>query len=67
MFNAQPTGTEDKEADRGNDGKDNINEWTGLEWNSILRKAENREEWRKLVVKSAVVPQRSARPRDRGR
>ena len=27
----------------------------------MLRKAENREEWRKLVVKSTVVPQRSAR------
>ena len=44
---------------------DNIKEWTGLEWNVILRKAENREEWRKLVVKSTVVPQRSARLRDR--
>ena len=39
--------------------------WTGLEWNIILRIAENREEWRKLVVKSTVVPQRSARLRDR--
>ena len=45
--------------------QDNIKEWTGLEWNIILRKAENREEWRKLVVKSTVVPQRSARLRDR--
>ena len=36
-------------------------EGTGLEWNIILRKAENREEWRKLVVKSTVVPQRSTR------
>ena len=40
--------------------EDNIKEWTGLEWNIILRKAENCEEWRKLVVKSTVVPQRSA-------
>ena len=32
-----------------------IREWTGLEWNILLRKAENREEWRKLVVKSTVV------------
>ena len=24
--------------------EDNIREWTGLEWNVILRKAENREE-----------------------
>ena len=45
--------------------EDNFKEWTGLEWNIILRKAENREEWRKLVVKSTVVPQRSARLRER--
>ena len=45
--------------------EDNIKEWTGIEWNTMLRKAENREEWRKLVVKSTVVPQRSARLRDR--
>ena len=43
--------------------EDNTKEWTGLEWNIILRKAENREEWRKLVIKSTVVPQRSARLR----
>ena len=45
--------------------EDNIKQWTGLEWNTILQKAENGEEWRKLVVKSTVVPQRSARLRDR--
>ena len=45
--------------------EDNIKEWTGLEWNIILRKAENREEWRKLVVKSPVVLQLSFRLRDR--
>ena len=45
--------------------EDNIKEWTGLEWNIIPRKAENREEWRKLAEKSTVVPQRSARLRDR--
>ena len=45
--------------------EDNIKEWTGLEWNIILRKVEKREEWRKLVVKSTVVPQRSARLRGR--
>ena len=42
--------------------EDNIKEWTGLEWNILLRKA---EEWRKLVVKSTVMPQRLARLRDR--
>ena len=36
--------------------EDNIKEWTGLEWNILLRKAENREEWRKLNVKCTVVP-----------
>ena len=41
--------------------EDNVKEWTGLELNIMLRKAENREEWRKLVVKSTVVPQRSTR------
>ena len=45
--------------------EDNTKEWTGLEWNILLRKAENREEWRKLVVKCTVVPQRSARQRYR--
>ena len=45
--------------------EDNIKEWTGLEWNILLRKAENREEWRKLVEKSTVVPQRSTRLLDR--
>ena len=45
--------------------EDNIKEWTGLEWDIIPRKAENREEWMKLVVESTVVPQRSARLRDR--
>ena len=44
--------------------EDNIKEWTGVDWNIILCKAENREEWRKLVVKPPVVPQRSARQRD---
>ena len=36
--------------------EDNIKEWTGLEWNTQLRKAENRKECRKLAVKSTVVP-----------
>ena len=45
--------------------EDNIKGWTGLEWNIVLRKAENFKEWRKLVVKSTVVPQRSARLWDR--
>ena len=45
--------------------EDNTKEGTGLEWNSILRRTENHKEWRKLVVKSTVVHQRSARLLDR--
>ena len=63
-----PQGTVQGGRRRGRQRKrweDNIKEWTGLEGNIILREAENREEWRKLVVKSTVVPQRSAKLRDR--
>ena len=45
--------------------EDNIKEWTGLEWNILLQKAENHKEWRTLVVKSTVVPKRTARLWDR--
>ena len=37
--------------------EDNIGEWTGLEFAKSQRAMENREKWRKLVVKSSVVPQ----------
>ena len=37
--------------------KDNIREWTGLEFGKSQRAVENREKWRKLVAKSSVVPQ----------
>ena len=45
--------------------EDNIREWTGLEFGKSKRAVENREKWRKLVVKSSVVPQRPSRLRDR--
>ena len=38
--------------------KDNIREWTGLEFSKSQRVVENREKWRKLLVKSSVVPHR---------
>ena len=38
--------------------EDNIREWTGLEFAKSQREVENREEWKKLVVKSSVVPSR---------
>ena len=45
--------------------EDNIREWTGLEFAKSQRAVENREKWRKLVVKSSVVPQRPLRLGDR--
>ena len=45
--------------------KDNIRDWTGLEFAKSQRAVENREKRRKLVVKSSVVSQRPPRLRDR--
>ena len=45
--------------------EDNIREWIGLEFAKFHRAVENRGKWRKLVVKSSVVPQRLSRLRDR--
>ena len=39
--------------------EDNIREWTGLEFGKSQRAVENRESWRKLAVKSSVVPKRT--------
>ena len=45
--------------------EDNIREWTGLDFVKSQWAVENREKWRKLVVKSSVVSQRPLRLRDR--
>ena len=45
--------------------EDNIKEWTGLEFGKSQMAVENREKWRKLVVKSSVVPKRPSRFRDK--
>ena len=50
--------TEDKVGDK-------IREWTGLEFAKSQWAVENREKWRKLAVKSSVVPQRPSPLRDR--
>ena len=39
--------------------EDNIREWTGLTLGAAMRKAERREEWREMVARTYVVPQRS--------
>ena len=41
--------------------EDKVTEWTGLKLGEALRKAENREEWRTVVARSSLVPQRATR------
>ena len=41
--------------------EDNIPEWTGMTLGAAMRKAERREEWRELVARSSVAPQRSTK------
>ena len=36
--------------------EDNIREWTSLEFIKSQRAVEDREKWKKLVVKSSMVP-----------
>ena len=43
---------------------EDIREWTGLEFGKSQRAVENRDQWRKLVAKSSVVPLRPSRLRD---
>ena len=43
----------------------NIREWTGVEFAKSQRAVENGEKWKKLVVKSSLVPQRPSRLRNR--
>ena len=45
--------------------KENIREWKGLEFGKSQRAVWNREKWRKLLVKSSVVPQRPSRLKDK--
>ena len=45
--------------------EDNIPEWTGMTLGAAMGKAERWEEWRELVARSSVAPQRSTRLRDR--
>ena len=58
---AQWKGRED-EADRG---RDNIREWTGLEFTRSQRAVEDKGKWKKLVAKSSVVPQQPSRLKNR--
>ena len=41
--------------------EDNRSGWTALGLNKALRKAEERDEWRNMVARSSLIPQRSFR------
>lgn len=43
--------------------EDNIKEWTGLTFAESQKAVDDRQEWRELVARSAVVPQRPKRSR----
>ena len=41
--------------------KDNIKEWTGMDFASSTRAAENRSRWKGIVANSSVVPRRPSK------
>ena len=47
----------DRHEKRGG-GEDTIKEWTGMDFASSTRAAENKTRWKGIVVKSSVVPRR---------
>ena len=63
--NASYKALEEDKADRKKGWENNIKERTGLEFAKSQRAVENREKWRKLAVKSSVVPKRPSWLRDR--
>ena len=44
--------------------EDTLRDWTGLVFSRSQRAVENRENWRKLVAKSSLVPHRPSRLRN---
>ena len=41
--------------------EDNIKEWTGMDFASSTRAAENRTRWKEIVANSSVVPRRPSK------
>ena len=41
--------------------EDNIKEWTGMDFASLTRVAENRSRWKGIVANSSVVPRRPSK------
>ena len=53
-----PTGHSEKKKKKRQteEVEDNIKEWTGMEFTSSTRAAENRTRWKGIVANSSVVP-----------
>ena len=47
--------------------EDNIKEWTGMDFASSTRVAENRTRWKGIVANSSVVPQQPSKVRGQNR
>ena len=45
----------EEEADRRKNGRDNIKEWTGMDFASSNWEAENRTRWKGIVANSFVI------------
>ena len=45
--------------------EDNIKKWTGMDFASSIRTAQNRTRWKGIVAKSSMVPQRPCKVLDR--
>ena len=59
-----PTGHSERKKKRGRQKKrweDNIKEWTGMDFASSTRAAENRSGWKGIVANSSVVPRRPSK------
>ena len=60
----KPTGHSERTIKRGRQKKrwgDNIKEWTGMDFASSIRAAENRTRWKWIVADSSVVPRRPSK------
>ena len=57
-----PTGhSERKQKKRQTEVEDNIKEWTGMDFASSTRAAENRTRWKEIVANSSVEPRRPSK------
>ena len=65
LGSALSSSSSSREGRQKNRWEDDIRKWTHLEFAKSQRAVENREKWRKLVLKSSVVPKRPSRLRDK--